>query len=149
MPSAEAAAPFTGAEIRIILTCKRLAMKLPRRTFLHLAASAAALPAVSRIASAQTCPTASVAPKLLFGIHSQIIEKTAAIARSAQSSLRERQSDRYTVQGGRVDRHRAHSHPCRGWGVLHVLGLPQAIQRAAPSCPGRRANSPARWGGQD
>src|SRR5262245_24958477 len=32
-------------------------MKLPRRTFLHLAASAAALPAVSRIARAQAYPT--------------------------------------------------------------------------------------------
>src|SRR5260370_15967327 len=32
-------------------------MKLPRRTFLHLAAGAAALPAVSRIARAQTYPT--------------------------------------------------------------------------------------------
>jgi tripartite-type tricarboxylate transporter receptor subunit TctC len=32
-------------------------MKLPRRRFLHLAAGAAALPAVSRIASAQTYPT--------------------------------------------------------------------------------------------
>jgi hypothetical protein len=29
-------------------------MKLPRRTFLHLAAGAAALPVVSRIARAQT-----------------------------------------------------------------------------------------------
>ena len=33
-------------------------MKLRRRQFLHLAAGAAALPAVSRIASAQTYPTA-------------------------------------------------------------------------------------------
>jgi tripartite-type tricarboxylate transporter receptor subunit TctC len=32
-------------------------MKLPRRRFLHLAAGAAALPAVSRMASAQTYPT--------------------------------------------------------------------------------------------
>ena len=32
-------------------------MKLPRRAFLHLAASAAAVPAVSRIAQAQTYPT--------------------------------------------------------------------------------------------
>jgi len=32
-------------------------MKLPRRNFLHLAAVAAALPAVSRIARAQTYPT--------------------------------------------------------------------------------------------
>jgi tripartite-type tricarboxylate transporter receptor subunit TctC len=35
-------------------------MKLPRRTFLHLAAGAAALPAVSRIAMAQTYPTRPV-----------------------------------------------------------------------------------------
>jgi tripartite-type tricarboxylate transporter receptor subunit TctC len=32
-------------------------MKLPRRQFLHLAAGAAALPAISRIARAQTYPT--------------------------------------------------------------------------------------------
>src|SRR5262249_31789937 len=35
-------------------------MKLPRRNFLHLAAGAAALPAVSRIASAQAYPTRPV-----------------------------------------------------------------------------------------
>src|SRR5215471_15140816 len=35
-------------------------MKLPRRQFLHLAASAAALPAVSRIAWAQAYPTRPV-----------------------------------------------------------------------------------------
>jgi tripartite-type tricarboxylate transporter receptor subunit TctC len=35
-------------------------MKLPRRQFLHLAASAAVLPAVSRIASAQSYPTRSI-----------------------------------------------------------------------------------------
>jgi tripartite-type tricarboxylate transporter receptor subunit TctC len=35
-------------------------MKLPRRAFLHLAASAAAVPAVSRIAQAQTYPTRPV-----------------------------------------------------------------------------------------
>src|SRR5438876_2828086 len=35
-------------------------MKLPRRNFLHLAAGAAALPAVSRIAKAQTYPTRPV-----------------------------------------------------------------------------------------
>ena len=35
-------------------------MKLPRRTFLHLAAGAAALPAVSHIAWAQTYPTRPV-----------------------------------------------------------------------------------------
>src|SRR5271169_3262917 len=35
-------------------------MKLPRRRFLHLAAGAAALPAFSRIASAQAYPTRPV-----------------------------------------------------------------------------------------
>src|SRR5262244_2156383 len=35
-------------------------MKLPRRQFLHLAAGAAALPAVSRLASAQSYPTRPV-----------------------------------------------------------------------------------------
>ena len=35
-------------------------MKLPRRQFLHLAASAAAFPAASQIARAQTYPTRPV-----------------------------------------------------------------------------------------
>jgi tripartite-type tricarboxylate transporter receptor subunit TctC len=35
-------------------------MKLPRRKFLHLAAGAAALPAVSRMARAQTYPSRPV-----------------------------------------------------------------------------------------
>ena len=35
-------------------------MKLPRRNFLHLAAGAAALPAVSRVAWAQAYPTRPV-----------------------------------------------------------------------------------------
>jgi tripartite-type tricarboxylate transporter receptor subunit TctC len=40
-------------------------MKIPRRRFLHLAASAAALPIVSRVASAQTYPARPV--RLTFG----------------------------------------------------------------------------------
>src|SRR6516225_2192805 len=35
-------------------------MKLPRRNFLHLAAGAAALPAVSRVANSQSYPTRPV-----------------------------------------------------------------------------------------
>ncbi len=35
-------------------------MKLPRRNFLHLAAGAAALPAVTRVARAQAYPTRPV-----------------------------------------------------------------------------------------
>src|SRR5262245_936157 len=41
-------------------------MKLPRRQFLHLAAGAAALPAVSRIAWVQTYPTRPV--RVIVGI---------------------------------------------------------------------------------
>jgi tripartite-type tricarboxylate transporter receptor subunit TctC len=39
---------------------ERDTMKLPRRQFLHLAAGAAALPAVSRFARAQAYPTKPV-----------------------------------------------------------------------------------------
>ena len=42
-------------------------MKLPRRQFLHLAAGAAALPAVSRIARAQAYPTRPVRLIVPFG----------------------------------------------------------------------------------
>jgi tripartite-type tricarboxylate transporter receptor subunit TctC len=42
-------------------------MKLPRRNFLHLAAGAAALPAVSRIANAQTYPARPVRVIVPFG----------------------------------------------------------------------------------
>jgi tripartite-type tricarboxylate transporter receptor subunit TctC len=41
-------------------------MKLPRRTFLHLAAGAAAVPAVSRIAQAQTYPSRPV--RIIVGV---------------------------------------------------------------------------------
>ena len=40
-------------------------MKLPRRTFLHAAAGAAALPIISRVARAQTYPTRPV--RLIVG----------------------------------------------------------------------------------
>ena len=42
-------------------------MKLPRRQFLHLAAGAAALPAASRLARAQSYPTRPVRFILPFG----------------------------------------------------------------------------------
>ena len=41
-------------------------MKLPRRIFLHLAAGAAALPAVSRIAQAQAYPSRPV--RIIVGL---------------------------------------------------------------------------------
>ena len=45
---------------RVADISERDVMKLPRRKFLHLAAGAAALPAVSRIAWAQAYPTRPV-----------------------------------------------------------------------------------------
>ena len=47
------------------MQCQGSLMKLPRRKFLHLAAGAAALPAVSRIAQAQAYPTRPV--RLIVG----------------------------------------------------------------------------------
>jgi len=43
-------------------------MKLPRRNFLHLAAGAAALPAVSRVARAQAYPTRPVRTIVPFAV---------------------------------------------------------------------------------
>ena len=55
------AAPSRGAEIGIALVSPGgHAMKLPRRTFLHLAAGAAVLPVLSRIAFAQSYPARPV-----------------------------------------------------------------------------------------
>src|SRR5262245_63985666 len=49
-----------GMKRRVAGISERDAMKLPRRQFLHLTASAAALPAVSRIARAQAYPARPV-----------------------------------------------------------------------------------------
>ncbi len=43
-------------------------MKLPRRKFLHLAAGAAALPALSRFAWSQVSPTASQRVRVATGL---------------------------------------------------------------------------------
>src|ERR1700687_915559 len=61
MPKVKIASLFTGTAIGIALAASGgIVMKLPRRRFLHLAAGAAALPAVSRFAWAQTYPTRPV-----------------------------------------------------------------------------------------
>src|SRR6516225_8149647 len=62
-------------------------MKLPRRNFLHLAAGAAALPAASRIARAQTYPTRPV--RIIVGFPAGFAADTVArlIAQSLSESL--------------------------------------------------------------
>src|SRR5215475_3197 len=62
-------------------------MKLPRRTFLHLAAGAAALPALSRIASAQAYPTRPITIVAPFpaGGATDIVSRTLAEGMAARS----------------------------------------------------------------
>ena len=56
-------------------------MKLPRRKFLHLAAGAVALPAVSRIARAQTYPLRPV--RIIVGYAAGGAQDIVALAANA------------------------------------------------------------------
>ncbi len=69
-------------------------MKLPRRQFLHLAAGAAALPAVSRIARAQTYPTRPV--HLIVGFPPGGV--TDIIARLIGQWLSERLGQQFVIE---------------------------------------------------
>jgi tripartite-type tricarboxylate transporter receptor subunit TctC len=54
-------------------------VKLPRRKFFHLAAAAAALPAVSRIVRAQTYPTRPVRIVVGFTVGGKAAERRVQI----------------------------------------------------------------------
>src|SRR5256886_5834194 len=69
-------------------------MRLPRRRFLHLAASAAALPAVSRIASAQAYPTRPV--RIIVGFAPG--GATDIMARLIGQSLSERVGQQFVIE---------------------------------------------------
>ena len=69
-------------------------MKLPRRTFLHLAAGAAALPAVSRVAWAQTYPTRPV--RLIVGFAAG--SSPDIVARLTAQWLSERLGQQFVVE---------------------------------------------------
>jgi tripartite-type tricarboxylate transporter receptor subunit TctC len=69
-------------------------MKLPRRQFLHLAAGAAALPAVSRIARAQTYPTRPV--RIIVGFPAG--QATDSVARIMGQSLSQRLGQQFVVE---------------------------------------------------
>ena len=84
-------------------------MKLLRRQFLHLAAGAAALPAVSRIARAQTYPSRPV--RIIVGFpaggfvrHHRAADRPMAIG-AARPAIRHRESagrrQQYRHRGGR------------------------------------------------
>ena len=69
-------------------------MKLPRRTFLHLAAGAAALPAVSRIARAQPYPTRPV--RIIVGYSAG--SASDIVARLIAQWLSERLGQQFVVE---------------------------------------------------
>ena len=69
-------------------------MKLPRRQFLHIAAGAAALPAVSRIAKAQTYPSRPVRLIVGFGAGSA----SDIVARLLGEWLSERLSQQFIIE---------------------------------------------------
>ena len=69
-------------------------MKLPRRTFLHLAAGAAALPAVSRIAVAQSYPSRPV--RLIEGFGAG--GAADIVARLIGQSLSERLGQSFVIE---------------------------------------------------
>src|SRR5262249_52278644 len=69
-------------------------MKLPRRTFLHLAAGAAALPALSRVATAQSYPLRPV--RLVVGFAAG--STTDILARLMGQWLSERLGQQFIIE---------------------------------------------------
>src|SRR2546426_10060899 len=71
-----------------------MAVSLPRRRFLHLAAGAVALPAASRVASAQTYPSRPV--RIIVGVAAGGANDT--VARLVAQSLSERLGQQFGVE---------------------------------------------------
>jgi tripartite-type tricarboxylate transporter receptor subunit TctC len=96
-------------------------MKIPRRQFLHLAAGAVALPAVSRIASAQTYPTRPV--RLIVGFAAG--GGADITARLMGQSLSERLAKQFIVEnrpgaGGNIATEAVVNAPADGYTLLLV-----------------------------
>jgi tripartite-type tricarboxylate transporter receptor subunit TctC len=102
-------------------------MKLPRRTFLHLAAGAAALPAISRIASAQTYPRRPV--RIVVGYPAGGPQDI--VARLIGQWLSERLGQQFVIDnrsgaGGNVGVEAVVNAPPDGYTLL-LVGSPNAI----------------------
>jgi tripartite-type tricarboxylate transporter receptor subunit TctC len=102
-------------------------VKLPRRTFLRLAAGAAALPAVSRIAWAQTYPSRPVRIIVPFPAG----QATDSIARLVGQSLSERLGQAFVIEnrtgaGGNIGTEAVVRAPPDGYTLL-LAGLSSAI----------------------
>jgi len=88
-------------------------MKPPRRKFLHLAAGAVALPAISRMARAQTYPTRPV--RLIVGFDAG--GAADILARLMGKWLSERLGQQFVIEnrsgaGGNIARHRTAIRSC-------------------------------------
>src|SRR5262245_29758532 len=99
-------------------------MKLPRRNFLHLAAGAAALPAVSRIARAQTYPTRPV--RIVVGFPAGGPNDT--VARLVAQWLSERLGQQFIVEnrvgaGGNLGTEAVVRAPPDGYALLLVSSV--------------------------
>jgi tripartite-type tricarboxylate transporter receptor subunit TctC len=102
-------------------------MKLPRRQFLHLAAGAAALPTVSRIAWAQTYPTRPVRVIVPFPAG----QATDSVARIMGQSLSERMGQQFVIEnrtgaGGNIGTESVVKASPDGYTLL-LASLPNAI----------------------
>ena len=102
-------------------------MKLPRRTFLHLAAAAAALPVVSEIARAQTYPARPVRVIVPFGSAGA----TDIVARLIGQWLSERLGQPFVIEnrpgaGGNLGIEAVVRAPPDGY-TLALVGAPSAI----------------------
>jgi tripartite-type tricarboxylate transporter receptor subunit TctC len=102
-------------------------MKLPRRNFLHLAAGAAALPAVSRIAKAQAYPSRPVRIISPFGTAGA----NDLVARLIGQWLSERFGQQFVIEnrpgaGGTIGTEAAVRAPADGYTLL-LAGTTQAI----------------------
>jgi tripartite-type tricarboxylate transporter receptor subunit TctC len=102
-------------------------MKLPRRNFLHLTAGAAALPAVSRIARAQTYPVRPVRIIVGFGPAGA----PDIVARLIGQRLTDRLGQPFVIEnrtgaGGNIATEAVVKAPADGYTLL-LAGLPNAI----------------------
>src|SRR5262245_45943139 len=91
---ARIARPRQFTRVKSRRTGGRPAMKIPRRRFLHLAAGAAALPAVSSIATAQVYPTRPV--RIVVGFPAG--GTTDVIARLMGQWLSERLGQQFVIE---------------------------------------------------